>query len=168
MNRVHGESTGGILTPEFMAWRAMKFRCTNPHAVQWKNYGGRGITICDRWQTFANFLTDMGRRPGARYSLDRIDVNGNYEPSNCRWATTYQQAHNKRNSRMITFGAKTQTIAQWGYEIGLSPQAIRYRLKTGWSVEEALTAPKAPGNPYGHRKEASTQPMAAEVISEMA
>ena len=90
----HGESHFNM-TPEYSSWIAMRRRCLNPNMKAWPNYGGRGITICDRSSSFENFLADMGRRPEG-HSLDRIDSNGNYEPANCRWATAKQQGSNRR------------------------------------------------------------------------
>lgn len=94
----HGENnrvTG--MSPEYRAWYAMKTRCGNPKQGSWRSYGGRGIKVCDRWaRLFENFLEDMGRKPSPSHSLDRIDVNGNYEPSNCRWATPLEQRLNQR------------------------------------------------------------------------
>lgn len=98
--RRHGESTRSKQTPEHMAWQNMRARCQRPSHPSYKNYGGRGITICARWDVFENFLTDMGRRPGTGFSLGRINNDGNYEPGNCRWETTAEQAGNKRESRM--------------------------------------------------------------------
>lgn len=87
----------GSSTPEFMVWKSMLGRCSNPNCKDWKNYGGRGIFVCDRWRAgFQNFLDDMGRRPSNEFSIDRVDVNGNYEPGNCRWATAKEQVDNRR------------------------------------------------------------------------
>ena len=90
----HGQAKGNR-TRVYVCWANMRQRCSNPNNIGYSNYGGRGITVCERWQTFENFLADMGHPPRGK-SLDRIDVNGNYEPSNCRWATSFEQARNKR------------------------------------------------------------------------
>lgn len=86
-------------TPTYVSWTAMLYRCSTQTSPDYANYGGRGIVVCDRWRTFENFLVDMGPRPSRAHSIDRIDVNGNYEPGNCRWATRSQQQRNKRNAR---------------------------------------------------------------------
>ncbi|HUB09426.1 MAG TPA: hypothetical protein VMB50_20650 [Myxococcales bacterium] len=95
----HGEAAHGHRTPEWCAWREMRYRCQTPTARAYPQYGGRGIKVCERWQVFENFLADMGRRPSPRHSLDRIDNDGNYEPGNCRWATSLEQNRNRRTPR---------------------------------------------------------------------
>lgn len=92
----HGEAANGKPTPEWRAWNAMRARCGNPDHPAYKWYGARGIKVCDRWQSVESFIADMGRRPSAQHSLDRVDNDGNYEPSNCRWATNTQQTRNSR------------------------------------------------------------------------
>jgi hypothetical protein len=92
----HGHARRGLVTSEHRIWRGMIERCTNPNSKSHKYYGGRGIRICERWGSFEHFIADMGLRPSPAHSIDRIDVNGNYEPANCRWATAFQQARNKR------------------------------------------------------------------------
>jgi hypothetical protein len=98
----HGEarSPGREETVEYKTWAAMLGRCRNPKHQAYKNYGGRGITVCDRWLTFENFLADMGRRPSKELSIDRINNDGNYEPGNCRWATRKEQIANQRKPKL--------------------------------------------------------------------
>lgn len=92
----HGATVDGKETSEHISWRAMTDRCRNKSHVAWKYYGGRGITVCERWYQYENFLADMGSKPTPKHSIDRIDPDGNYEPGNCRWATVLEQRHNRR------------------------------------------------------------------------
>ncbi len=135
----HGE-TG---TPVFKAWCRMIHRCctTNHRDKDWKNYGGRGITVCSSWRKYENFRDDMGPSFMEGLSLDRIDVNGNYEPANCRWATLKQQARNKRTNRFISFRGETLTSVEWAERFGVARNIIEDRLRLGWSVERAMTDP---------------------------
>jgi hypothetical protein len=120
----------------------MKNRCLNHKDKNWLNYGGRGITVCDRWLNFQAFNTDMGSRPSRLHSLDRIDGNRGYEPENCRWATPKQQANNKRNNRRISFAGKTLNLRQWAKTTGLSDDVIYARLDVlHWPIGKALTTP---------------------------
>lgn len=136
------ERSKKLINSEKFAWRSMVARCTNPDHAFYKNYGGRGIFVCDRWiESFENFMTDMGAKPGREFSLDRIDVNSGYSPENCRWATHKQQARNKRTSRMLEAFGKSQSAADWSEEAGIPSSAILWRIRIGWSVERAVTEP---------------------------
>ena len=138
MNYSHGMSG----TPEYQAWVDMKQRCLNPNYQYYSHYGGRGITVCDRWKnSFQNFFLDMGSRPSAKHSLDRIDNNADYSPKNCRWATKAEQENNKRTNRLITIACVTLTIAQWTTEMGFGKKVIRDRLDLGWSEFDAVMTP---------------------------
>lgn len=134
----HGYATG-MGQPEYGVWNAMRQRCSNPKNRAYKNYGGRGIRVCERWLYFANFIEDVGPRPSKSHSLDRIDNNGDYEPDNVRWATLEEQNLHKRVSRLITYNGKTQPLFMWAKETGLDRLVIHKRLKRGWSIERALT-----------------------------
>lgn len=126
---------------EHVIWRTMIARCHNPHAKDWRNYGGRGIAVCPRWrEDFSAFLADMGARPSVAHSIDRTDNGGNYEPANCRWATLRQQARNRRSSRFLTFNGETRTIIEWAEVLSIGPKALLYRLKH-WTIEAAMTLP---------------------------
>jgi hypothetical protein len=131
----------------YFIWGGMIQRCTNPNSKSYPRYGGRGITVCARWQSsFENFLADMGEKPDSALEIDREDNDGNYEPGNCRWVTTVVNANNRSSCRPITFNGPTQNIKEWATELGTSHAAIAYRLNNGWPVEEALTRPFSHGN----------------------
>lgn len=151
----HKRTHGGTGTPEFRIWDSMRRRCADP---SYKDYGGRGIKVCERWQDFANFLADMGKRPSPDHSLDRYpDNNGDYEPANCRWATRVEQSNNRRSSRTLTINGETKTYAEWERETGLPPGRVFTRLKMGWKPEEVLQ-PSVRGT--GRRTRASAGSMA--------
>ena len=136
--RTHGR-TG---TAEYAIWTSMKARCQNPKNLAYPDYGGRGIAVCERWRKFENFLADMGQRPTPAHSLERIDNDGNYEPSNCRWATRKEQAVNTRGNRPITFRGRTLCMSQWDKLLGFSRATVHQRInKLGWSIEKTLTTP---------------------------
>ena len=139
---VHGASIGHKVTSEYGTWSDMKQRCSNPRHRKYHRYGGRGIVVCERWQCFKNFFADMGRRPSIRHSLDRIDNNGNYEPGNCRWATTKQQARNTVSNQLVSFQGETLCLAEWAERKGIKPLTLRARIfEYGWTVERAMTTP---------------------------
>jgi hypothetical protein len=134
-NTTHGHAVGGKVSSEYAAWSAMRARCGNPDHPAFNDYGGRGITVCERWNDFANFLSDMGPKPSPRHEIDRINNGGNYEPDNCRWATRVVQHNNKRNNRLLTIGGRTQTIAQWARESSIDPGKLLQRVNAGWRPE---------------------------------
>lgn len=137
----HGHSKRGKKSLIYGIWLSMLNRCRNPKYHQYKDYGGRGIQVCERWkESFENFLADMGERPQGK-TLERNEVNGNYEPSNCRWATTIEQGNNKRNNVFLTYNGETKTISQWNRYFGFGKNIVSGRLRLGWSVEKALTTP---------------------------
>jgi hypothetical protein len=129
------------LIPEWRSWATAKMRCFNEVNQNYKYYGGRGITMCEEWRTsFKVFLRDMGPRP-AGTTLDRIDTNGNYEPSNCRWATKRQQHDNRRDNRNLTHNGETKILSEWARHAGILPSTLGRRLTAGWSMERALEKP---------------------------
>lgn len=168
--RTHGLTTV-TAPPETVSlynrWAGMRGRCRNPRDGSYHNYGGRGITVCPEWEDFPTFhewATANGYHPSL--SLDRIDNDGNYEPSNCRWTDRKTQARNRRHRRMLTHRGRTQPVSVWAEEIGITTNSLLGRLRIGWSVERALTTPGLPpcgvaeDNPEFHRKE--TPAMAAK------
>lgn len=135
--RTHGMSHK---SSEYTIWARMRERCMVKSDAGYANYGGRGIRICARWNEFPLFLADMGPRPSPNHSIDRIDVNGNYEPSNCRWASRQEQARNTRANRLLTHNGKTMCVAAWADEVGIPAHVLSLRLNAyGWSVDRALT-----------------------------
>lgn len=138
-NRKHGGA--GSLT--YARWKAMKQRCDDASAANYRYYGGAGVTVCTRWrESFADFLADMGECPSAAMTLDRIDNSRGYEPGNCRWATRAEQNRNRSCCRQLTFNGRTQIVTAWAIELGLSPNLLLQRLYLGWSVARALSTPK--------------------------
>ena len=127
-------------------YRGMINRCYDPKDRNFKNYGYRGIGVCDRWRlSFEAFCADMGERPEPQhlYSIERIDNNGNYSPDNCKWATKAEQALNKRSNLRLTFNGQTLTLSQWTKLLNFKASTLHNRLKLGWSIERALTTPLA-------------------------
>jgi hypothetical protein len=136
--KTHGQS----LSLTWRSWRGMRARCFNALDQHWPDYGGRGITVCDRWEDFSAFLTDMGERPSLKHSIDRIDVNGDYEPGNCRWATYRQQADNKRNTVRVSALGRQMTATEWDAELGFRKGTVAKRVRRlGWSEHRAVTTP---------------------------
>lgn len=124
---------------EYQTWSHIKRRCLNPRVPQYKDYGGRGITICDEWrESFPAFYKDMGDKPGPEFSIDRIDNEKGYSKQNCRWATRQMQARNTRRTRMISHNGKKQCLEDWASELGFSRMSLVQRLRR-YSVEVALS-----------------------------
>lgn len=126
-------------SPEYRAWQQMIVRCTNPNIPKFARYGGRGITVCERWHVFENFLADMGRRPSARHSLDRKDNDGPYSSDNCRWATSREQNRNRSTNRILRLHGVEKPAAAWAEEYSLALMTLISRLHRGWSDERAIT-----------------------------
>jgi hypothetical protein len=146
----HGCCRKHFKTPEYLTWSRMRERCTSVRHKSYPRYGGRGIKVCEQWNSFANFLADMGLRPSAKHSLDRIDNDGNYSPENCRWATVKEQSRNRRNNHHITFNSKTATLQEWADSLNMSCHALSRRLTKGWPISRALTEPLSPRRPRRH------------------
>lgn len=127
-------------TSTYDSWAGIIDRCCNNNSSNYKSYGERGISICEKWRnSFKEFLKDMGEKPEG-FTIDRIDVNGNYESSNCRWANAKTQANNRSNNRKINYNGQTHNLAEWSDIMGIKPSTISKRIdKYGWSIEEALT-----------------------------
>jgi hypothetical protein len=122
---IHGHARGGNRTLTYGSWMSMRRRCQDPKCPAYMDYGGAGIVICERWQSYANFLADMGERPTVAHSIDRID-----------------QSNNRKSNRQITFNGETLSLAQWALKIGINPKLVSLRLCRGWSEHDAMTLPR--------------------------
>lgn len=140
-NTTHGKSN----TPEYRCWLHMNERCNNSNSPDYPDYGGRGITVCERWRGphgFENFLADLGPRPSLTHSVGRKENDGPYSPENTFWATPQEQGRNKRSNYLITWMGRAQCLVAWAKELKIHPQTLRDRLEvSGWSVEKAMTTP---------------------------
>ena len=138
--------------PEYSVWAGMIQRCYNPkETASFSRYGARGISVCDKWKcNFLSFFADMGPRPSPKHTLERIDNDGNYEPSNCRWATRTEQARNRRSTRYIEFRGQTKPLAEWAEVLGISVWKLRWRLDRGLE----LATDYEPHKVAGHLSEA--------------
>ncbi len=135
----HGHGTqGGSRT--YRSWHAMRQRCLNANDSAFYHYGARGVTVCERWNSFETFLADMGECPPG-LTLDRIDSAGHYTPDNCRWASRWQQAQNLQANRRITWNGETRTIGEWAVHLGMNRKLLETRIDRGWDIGRALTAP---------------------------
>lgn len=136
MNLKHGKSYSST----YRIWASMIARCTNPSSHAFASYGGRGITVCERWRSFPSFYKDMGDRPDGK-SLERRENNGEYSPENCFWADRKTQNRNKRNNHLITLDGETCTIAEWAERCGLKYGTVHQRIRKGWAPEAAIRTP---------------------------
>lgn len=139
-NRTHGRSG----TRLHRIWKGMLTRCRNPEAKDYPRYGGRGIKVCERWNSFENFLADMGEPPTPKHSIDRAENSGNYEKNNCEWATSQTQARHTRRSHMITIGTETLPLVIWCERYSSDAFLVRDRLRRDWEPLRALTEPPRP------------------------
>ena len=143
MNLKHGATAGRMgdknsYPSSYKIWCSMKQRCYDQNLPQYKFYGARGISVCERWHDYANFIADMGEPP-AEMSLDRIDNNGDYSPENCRWTDWKTQQRNKRNAHLITYQGETKSLAEWADHLGISRGKLHNRIFRGWDVHRAFT-----------------------------
>lgn len=138
VSKTHGMTK----TPTYKSWHNMKSRCYNTSDPYYSKYGGRGIKVCARWvDSFENFLSDIGERPAGK-SLDRIDINGDYSPENCRWATTKEQNRNRSDTRWVTLNGETRSLAEWCEIRGVPGGLVRKRIaEMGWPAEQAFNTP---------------------------
>lgn len=140
-SKTHGHGgERGKRTRTYQIWAGMKQRCLNPANPSYKDYGGRGITLCERWITFEGFLADMGECP-PNHSIDRINNNKGYQPGNCRWATPTEQVRNVRSNIVITWRGETACLSEWAIKVGLPIHTLYMRVRHGWPTEKALTEP---------------------------
>lgn len=153
MTKPKREMHGGKGTSEYRSWMQMRSRCNSPTNPGFHRYGGRGITVCSRWNSFKNFRADMGAKPTPKHSLDRIDNDGPYSPENCRWATDTEQMNNRSNCLRFEFNGKIQTLSEWARELNRDYFAIRARIRLGWDIERALTTPTQPYKPQNSKKQ---------------
>jgi len=137
---------------EYGIWCSMINRCNDKNVKSYHRYGGRGIKVCDRWNNFDIFISDMGLRPSIHHSIDRIDNDGFYNKDNCRWVTMKEQNNNRSNNRIIIYGGKSKTLQQWADDIGINQSSLRTRLEL-WPIEKALTSPKKSKISYSEAQE---------------
>ncbi len=132
---------GAADTKEYIVWEGMRARCRNRNKQDFKNYGGRGIKVCDRWlNSFENFIEDMGLCPDG-LTIERMDNDGNYSPKNCRWGTRKEQALNRRSNNVLVYRGISKTVSEWAEMLNVERSAIVHRLERGWSIEDTLEKP---------------------------
>ena len=127
-----------VMMPEYQVWKAMRQRCKNPHNKDYHHYGGRGISVCERWESFHNFIADMGSRPDG-FSLDRIDNDGDYRATNCRWANQYEQVNNSRHNHFLEYRGKRLTLSQWASFLDLPASTVRCRVRAKLPIQMILS-----------------------------
>lgn len=138
-NTTHGYAPRGANSPEYRAWARMIQRVDNPTLDRWSSYGGRGIRVCDRWrESFEAFLVDMGPRPNPKHSVDRINVDGDYEPENCRWASPTVQARNTRRNHYVIVHGSRMCITEAAERLGIPYATVKWRIRHGMTDEQAL------------------------------
>lgn len=128
-------------SPEYRSWQAMLTRCTNEKGQDYKDYGGRGIRVCERWQDFSAFLEDMGERPSLKHTLDRVDVDDHYYKENCRWASPEEQQLNKRGTIFVEYQGQRVPLRTLATSLGVPYHLLHGRLKRGWSLDRTITEP---------------------------
>lgn len=138
-NHRHGHCVNGV-SGEYNSWYGMLQRCTNPNRRYYHRYGGRGIKVCERWFSFANFIADMGPRPD-KHSLDRVDNDGDYTPENCRWAPQSTQMRNTARTKTLCVNGIEKPLVEWAHELSVRPNVLRKRLMRGWSAAATVTTP---------------------------
>ncbi len=146
---LRGENHGLRETPEYRTWKAMRRRCFSPSDKKFKSYGGRGISICKEWDSFPQFLSDMGTRPSKQHSIDRINNDGNYSPSNCRWAITTQQNRNRRTTIRLFYNGKKLTLQEISEITGIGYATLKWRYKNNWPTEDIVSTSPNKGNRIG-------------------
>lgn len=132
---------GAYGTRTYQTWRGMIERCTSKKHKNYDRYGGRGITFCERWREYQNFVDDMGERPDGR-NLDRINNDGPYCKENCRWVTQSEQVSNTSRNVLLSYNGKLMTMKQWAAEIGIAYDTLRHRIqRLHWAIDKALSTP---------------------------
>lgn len=158
-------------TVEYRIWEGIRNRCLNPNNHAYAAYGGRGITLCERWDQFEHFLEDVGKRPSPLHSIDRYpNNNGNYEPGNVRWATSREQNNNRRDIRMVTYQNRTQSVCDWARELGINTKTLRHRIFQAHmplddAMQSCLLSASSRRDEAGLRRRALTQQQFNEVLA---
>lgn len=133
---------GDTASKEHIAWKSMINRTNNPKCERYENYGGRGITVCERWRVYKNFLQDMGRAPSKEHSIDRIDVNGNYEPNNCRWVDRQTQSRNRTSNNIQEYNGERLPLITLSEKYNVPYDLLYLRIRRGWDIGKAINTPK--------------------------